>query len=142
MIYYSDASYTNGIAGIACVAVDQNGNIKNCIAKQETAPDVVYAELLAIRENVLLADSMEHDDDSTFYSDCAIAVGLLHNTNAKTIPPQYAELVSEIANLKGEKNIIWDKRDNNGQADALAVLAARRHATVENRNSGCFQFHI
>ena len=146
VILFSDASFSCGKAGLACIATTDGINVIEVSTKQEDAIDVVYAELLAIRENIRLANRFCHPGEPVeLISDCTIAVNLL--TSATRIPQSYESLVATIladkASLESKTpvSIKWGSRNGNTKADALAVLASRRH-DVTNRNGGRFKFSV
>ena len=108
--------------------------------------DVVHAELIAIQENLRLARRLCRKGEGVeLISDCSIAVNLL--PSATRIPPRYAKLVEMILaektvlEKKSPVQIVWSSRNGNSKADALAVLASRRH-DVNRRNAGRFKFAI
>ena len=139
MILYSDASYANGKAGIACIAFSKTGKVIASSTRQCDAFDVVSAELQGILECVKLAHRISAKHNDIIVSDCAIAVGLI--ATPYKVPGKYNALVESIVDLKGDLDIEWGGREENSQADALAVLAAR-HAELEYREAGCFKFHV
>lgn len=138
MTFYSDASYSNGKAGLACIAVDDQGQVVNAVTSQCDASDVVSAELNGILECIKLVNNMDALD-ATLVSDCKIAVSLLHNPGKVSL--KYAPLVDCINEMKGNIVFKWGSRDGNSKADALAVLASRR-SELGSTNSGYFRFHV
>lgn len=140
MIFYSDASFylADRKAGIACIAMSDEGQVIETVTKQCAANDVVAAELQGILESAKLASKLKCDK-GTLMSDCAIAVGMLNDPSK--VSEKYRNSVQSILALKGNLNIEWGGREGNSRADALAMLALRR-SELENRESGCFDFHI
>lgn len=139
LLIFNDASYENGMTGIACVAYDDSGEILAVRMKTRTADDIVVAELLALQEGAAIAAEISKNPPVVLVSDNRAAVQFLNGEIR--IPRAYLSLVKNIKKTLGAK-VCWKSRKDNSLADALAILALRR-ATIENKDTpGVIQFGV
>lgn len=119
---FADASYFDGIAGIACVLKKPNNSIESLELYRITAKDNLHAELYAILKGVQMLSRKNLSQKIRVCSDNKVAVNYI-NKRAKC-PRRYLSVVREIQYHKF--SVSWVPRDKNKEADALAVYAVRR----------------
>lgn len=123
---FTDASFCEGIAGIACIV--KNNSLASAIElKRIKSENVLYAELEAILLGIQTAQKFHKH--IKIFSDNQMAVDFVseHSKCSEMYFPIVQTIIQKIQEYQEyDVDIHWISRNENKQADALAVYAARR----------------
>ncbi len=122
MILFSDASHSGQKAGVSCIIKDGDRTV-GAVTKVVPARDSTDAELAALRlaADWLIANNVESAvvcNDNHFAVDSVTGVAPRNK--------RYGKAVDAVTNLLKPFVLKWIPREENTDADALAVLARRR----------------